>query len=671
MPTNISQQPRVLKHAERLTLADLCDTLMPAIVPEVDDNPQLFALDAASLGVPGAMEEAFATLARSQQLQIRLLLRALERPLVNRLLAGTARSFHDLEHPERQRVLLALARSRSSSLRAGFQGLKRLATFLFYSLLDGDGTNPTWPAIGYSPSSNQPARDPSVKLTHIAQRASLECDVCVIGSGAGGGVVAAELARHGKRVIVLEAGTGLQAPDFDQRELAGMRALFLDQGLTTTHDQALTILAGATLGGGTTVNWQTSLRLPAAIRDEWAALSGCSHFVEESFERSFDAVAHRLNINEQESILNPNNARLRAGCDALGYHWRTIPRNARDCAPAQCGYCTYGCRHGGKQGTAVTYLADAQAYGDTTIIPGCRAEQVLIENKRVQGVRAAIREVSTGRSHRLEVRSPIVVVAAGALHSPALLLRSGLDLPAIGRNLFLHPTSAIAGIYEERIESWSGPPQTVICDHFSQLSPGYGFRIEAVPAHPGLLALALPWFGARDHRRYMQQAAHICALIVLVRDRVGGKVEVARDGRLSIKYQPGLEERVRLAQGIEATLRIHAAAGAREVLTLQTRRHVDRAGTVLGPADVDVACRTLAGHPLHGNWSTLFSAHQMGTCRMGRDPRTAVCDATGGVFGVKGLFIGDASAFPASSGDNPMLTVMALAHHTAQAIKAI
>lgn len=161
------------------------------------------------------------------------------------------------------------------------------------------------------------------------------------------------------------------------------------------------------------------------------------------------------------------------------------------------------------------------------------------------------------------MRAPIVVVAAGALHSPALLLRSGLDLPAIGRNLFLHPTSAIAGIYEERIESWSGPPQTVICDHFSQLSPGYGFRIEAVPAHPGLLALALPWFGARDHRRYMQQAAHICALIVLVRDRVGGKVEVARDGRLSIKYQPGLEERVRLAQGIEATLRIHAAAGAR------------------------------------------------------------------------------------------------------------
>ncbi len=671
MSATISEQPQVLKPAERLTLAALCNTLMPALVPEGDDNPQLFALDAVSLGVPSAMEEAFATLARSQQLQIRLLLRALERPVVNRLLAGTARRFRELEHPEQERVLVALAQSRSSSLRAGFQGLKRLATFLFYSLLDARGTNPTWLPIGYAPSSNGPAREPSVKLTHIAQRTWLDCDVCVIGSGAGGGVVAAELARHGKRVIVLEAGTGLQAPDFDQRELVGMRTLFLDQGLTATRDQALTILAGATLGGGTTVNWQTSLRLPAEIRDEWAALSGCSHFVEESFERSFDAVAQRLNVNERESILNPNNARLQAGCEALGYQWRTIPRNARGCEPTQCGYCTYGCRHGGKQGTAVTYLADAQAYGDTTILPGCRAEQVLIENNRVQGVRATIRDVSIGRPHRLDVRAPIVVVAAGALHSPALLLRSGLDLPAIGRNLFLHPTSAVAGVYEERIETWSGPPQTVICDHFAQLSSGYGFRIEAAPAHPGLLALALPWFGARDHRRCMQQAAHICALIVLVRDRVGGKVEVARDGRLSIKYQPGPEERVRLAQGIEATLRIHAAAGAREVLTPQTRRQVGLAGTLLRPADVDAVCRTLARQPLHRNWSTLFSAHQMGTCRMGRDPRTAVCDATGAVFGVKGLFIGDASAFPASSGDNPMLTIMALAHHTAQAIKAV
>jgi choline dehydrogenase-like flavoprotein len=168
---------------------------------------------------------------------------------------------------------------------------------------------------------------------------ALDCDVCIIGSGAGGGVIAAELAAAGRRVLVLEAAAPLQAGDFNQRELEGYDSLYLYRGLLTTRDGAVVILAGAALGGGTAVNWQTSLRTPDDVRAEWAERSGCSFFAEESFTRSLDAVCVRSNVGTAESVVNGNNDALRRGCVALGYKWSTIPRNSHNCDLAQCGYC--------------------------------------------------------------------------------------------------------------------------------------------------------------------------------------------------------------------------------------------------------------------------------------------------------------------------------------------
>ena len=670
MSTNPISASPVLSSAERATLGYISDTLLPALVPEAGDDPRLFALDAASLGVPAVMEQAIGELDAAQQTQFRLLLRALEQPPVIGVLTGKLRRFAELDARDRERALLAMATSRIPLLRTGFQGLKRLATFLFYSLPDAGGTNPSWPALHYVPATNSPATPAVLKVTTITAPAKLEASVCVIGSGAGGSVVAAELAAAGNRVIVLEAGSGQQAPDFDQRELTGMQQLYLDQGMTATRDLGVAILAGASLGGGTTVNWQTSLRTPDAIRDEWAALSGCRHFVETSFTRSLDTVMDRLNVNEAESVINANNAALRDGCSALGYRWSTIFRNAHGCDPAQCGYCMFGCRHGGKQSAAVTYLQDAQHNGDTVIIAGCRARRILIENGRATGVTAMATDPATGRQHPVLVRAPIVVLAAGALHSPALLLHSGLAHPALGRHLYLHPTSAVAGTYDEVIAPWQGPPQTILSDAFAWQSGTYGFRLETAPAHPGLMALATPWFGARRHRREMQHYAHKSAIIVLVRDRVGGRVQVGRSGRPLINYLPGREERAHLQQGIAEAVRVHLAAGASSVMTLHSREPGLQAGAGHSSAAIDALCRQIAQYAVDRNWSTLFSAHQMGTCRMGRDARTAVCNADGEVFGVRGLYIADGSAFPASSGVNPMITIMALAHHTAQRIKA-
>jgi len=660
----------VLTPTERQTLKQVCEALLPSLTPSAGDDSPLFAMHAAALGVDVGVEQAIATLDLPQQQQLRQLLRALEQPFLIALLIGKRRCFSLLTQTEQERVLLAMATSRLGLFRTGFQALKRLTTFLGYTLTDEYGSNPAWQAIGYQPLNDEQTQKALLKLTSIMQPTTLECDVCVIGSGAGGSVVAAELAAAGQRVVVLEAGSGQQAPDFDQREMAGTQNLYLDAGTTSSRDLGVAILAGATLGGGTTINWQTSLRTPDSIRDEWAAVSGCEHFIARSFSDALDAVTTRLNVGTQESVVNQNNAVLQRGSEVLGHHWVTLPRNARGCASAQCGYCVYGCRRGGKQSTAVTYLYDAQHYGDTTIIAHCRAERVRISNGQVKGVVATAVDPVTQRSYAVEVRAPTVVVAAGALNSPALLLRTGLELPALGRNLFLHPTSAVSGTYDERIEPWNGPPQTILNDQFANISGRYGFRLETAPAHPGLLALATPWFSARAHRREMQQAVHKSTFIVLVRDQVGGRVRVSRSGRPVIEYTPGRQEQTHLRQGIAAAVRVHLAAGAHDVLTVHTREQRLRRTAELSSSSIDAFCNQLAQQALVHNWSTIFSAHQMGTCRMGNDPRSAVCDASGEVFGVRGLFIADGSAFPASSGVNPMITIMALAYHTAQQIKA-
>jgi choline dehydrogenase-like flavoprotein len=655
---------------QRRTLEAVCEALLPALVAEGGDDPRLFGLSAASVGVAPAMEEALGKLDKAQQTQFRLLLSALDRAATMGILTGKARRFTALRPPDRERALLAMANSRLPLLRTGFQGLKRLALFLYYSVTDSSGHNPTWEPIGYTPSANPPALAPLLALTQVTRPVELECDVCVIGSGAGGSVVAAELAAAGKRVIVLEAGGGWQAPDYDQHELAGMQSLYLDSGVTASRDLGVAILAGATLGGGTAINWQTSLPLPADVREEWAGLPGCGHFAHEAFTRSTEAVMTRLNATTGESQVNPNNATLQRGCEALGYGWQALARNARGCDPDQCGYCVYGCRHGGKQSSAVTYLRDAQATGDTVIITSCRAERVTMSNGRVTGVEAIATGETPVESHRVRVRAPVVAVAAGAIHSPMLLMRSGLHMPALGRNLFLHPTSAVAGVYDAPVNMWCGPPQSVMCDRFASIDGPYGVRFEVAPAHLGLIALALPWHSARDHRRTMQSAAHVSPIILLTRDKAGGRVRLGPGGRPVITYLPGAREQVHIRRGIAEAARIHLAAGAREVRTLHTREQGPRRPAGASAEAVDAFCERLSHAPVDRNRSILFSAHQMGTCRMGGSARTAVCNPEGEVYGVRGLFIADGSAFPASSGVNPMITISALSHHTAQAMKA-
>lgn len=663
------QAPGALGDAQRRTLSTVCDALMPRLTPVAGDTPALFGVGAQDVDLAGAVETAIGKLGARQRRELRLFLDLMDSALFMLPVTGTASGITRMSAADRETALLALANSALPVVRTGFQAFKRLATFLFYAVTPDGTSNPTWDAIGYEVAPPRNAVSP-LTLTRVRTPATVDADVCVIGSGAGGGVVAAQLAAAGRSVIVLEAGEPDQAADFDQREVMGMQRLYLDQGTTASRDLGVAILAGSCVGGGTSINWQTALRLPDYVRDEWSERSGIRALSGSAFTQALDAVCTRLHVGTSESVRNGNNAALERGCAALGYRWTEIARNSRGCDQSQCGYCVFGCRVGGKQSTANTYLRDAQQTGHTTIIAACRADRLRMERGRVTGVEATARDVTSGSRHPLRINATTVVVSAGALETPAFLLRSGVAHPHVGRNLYLHPTTAVAGRYAEPVRGWIGAPQTVLCDAFGQARGNFGFRLETAPVHPGLVALAQPWYGARDHRVRMQHAAHVSALIVLTRDRRGGRVTIDGEGRAVVSYTVRHMERELLQEGIATAARVHWAAGATEIHTLHAREHTYRRSGARRVPDIDAYCAEIARAPVTANRCAIFSAHQMGTCRMGTDRRASVCDEHGQVHNMPGLYVADASLFPASSGVNPMITVMALAHlvgsHVAQ-----
>ncbi|MDP9201006.1 MAG: GMC family oxidoreductase [Gemmatimonadota bacterium] len=651
-----------LTHRETVALEALADTFVPSLAFAKDEDPVLFSMSASDLGVSPRVAEALERIDPAKRNAFRFFLRLLENPLFIAGVSSRASRFSSLPHDSREKVLQHLARSVVPQLRSAYQGARSLVMLHTYAANGSPESDALLAAIGYEPQINRKATAPHIPLSKVGTESTIECDVCVVGSGAAGSVVAAELAASGQNVLVLEAGTEWSGPDYDQHELTGMQRLFREGGASGTRDSSMSLFAGACLGGGTTVNWQSCFRTPDDVRDEWAEVSGCSFLTSDSFTESLDAVWRRIGASTDESEINENNHAICRGAKSLGYRWSLIARNSLGCDCDQCGSCMFGCRVGGKQSAANTYLLDAIRSGARIMAP-FTARRLVQSKGRVTGVEG-IAQDSKGGAREIKIAAPRVVLAAGALESPALLMRSGLRSPHLGQHLYLHPTVAVTGTYTSPIEAWRGPPQTMVCDQFSNLSEGYGYRIEAAPAHPGLLAVGVPWSSARDHRREMQQVRFAAPFIVLTRDSNSGRVRITRDGEPYFDYRLGGTEKRLLRHGMATAARMHFAAGAERVLTLHSARLLwDRAED---GASIEKFCRRIEAASISPNRLPLFSAHQMGTCRMGADRAGAVCDGDGAVYGVKGAYVADASLFPASSGVNPMITIMALARHVAK-----
>lgn len=655
-------------------LETVCDTLLPSLEAP-DGSSEVVAAyyrrSARDLNVAQLVAETLSLENEQAKAQFRQLLGLLSNAAAGMMLAGSPRPFKTLPQEKREKYLTAMANSPLGQLRQGYQAIKRLATFIYFSVPNPEGVNPNWDVLDYTAPAPPPTDAPQpIKPLGITEDTTLEADAVIIGSGAGGGVVAGELAMAGKSVIVLEKGGYNNESNFTLQEAQATPELYLKRGTLTTKDLGVIVLAGSTLGGGTTINWMTSLRTPPDVLEEWEQRSGLrGHFTGSQLQESFDAVEKRINVNTENSTHNRQNQLLADGCEALGYQVGVIPRNAINCQQ-RCGTCGFGCRYGAKQSTMKTYLQDAYDHG-ARIIVHCSADKVLIESGRAVGVEAHV----TGgeKTYKVTVRAKAVIVAAGSIHSPAVLIRSGLENRHIGRHLYLHPVSTITGIYPEKVYPWQGVMQSAYSREYAHLDGNYGYVLEVPPVHPGLIGLSTPWYSAREYREQLAQAANFATIIVLTRDKGEGTVTVDRDGEPVIDYVVSAYDRKHLLHGLRQAARVHFAAGANAINSLHNKRtRLDRPENgMVSEQQFREFDRQLERHGMGVNRIMMFTAHQMGTCRMGADHTTSVSNEHGEVHGVKNLFVCDGSLFPAASGVNPMLSIMGLAHRASQYIKTV
>ncbi len=627
----------------------------------------------------------------SQIRQLRLALRLMESRLANLVLARQPATFTSMSPAARERYLLRWALSPIGLRRSAFGSLRKLLTYFAYADPGADASgNPRHAVIGYVPEWPPVTNDPTpIRPTALPfdvgsadEPMTLEADVVVVGSGAGGGVVAAAAAEAGRSVVVLEAGPFVDEASMPRSEMQAYDTLYLNHGLVTTWDGSITMLAGSSVGGGTLINWMTSLEAPAHVRSMWARVHGLDDIADgEAWSDDIATIESELSVSPVEHFAPKDQAILR-GAEQLGWEAAPIRRNAIGCT--DCGSCPFGCRRGSKQSGIRVHLARAAGAG-ARIVPEVRVTKVLVERGRAVGVEGIARTPGTATrsvsQRRVVVRARQVVLAAGALRSPAVLQASGVRHRAIGRHLRLHPAPVVVGAMPSPIDIWHGPMQGARSLQFGADEPGrHGYDIESAPGHPGLMALGLPWDGMDDHAGLMREARNLLPLVAVTRDGGEGRVSLTRAGNVRIDYRL---DKVGLATLRHATVRmarLARAAGAGELIVAATpsiRFHPISGSPAADDAAFERFVDRLITMDFAPNRGSVFSAHQMGTLRMGTRRRQHVCDPAGRVRAssrrnrvIGGLYVADASLFPTAIGVNPMLTVMALARRVARTVLA-
>ena len=641
-----------LTHVQREVLRALVDTAVPSL--QVEDDPHGFwALPGTAVGVDQGLELALADMSETDQAGMA------------QLLDGLAMLGFQHQGRKTREGMLGTAMALAPEALIAISTLRGASCLLAHSITDENGRNPFWPQYGYpGPVLTPPDTEPYI-TPHVPRDGEvIEADVVVVGSGAGGGTIAGVLAAQGKKVVVLEVGRATSERDYRQLELESSQTMMYRGGIAVSADGNIGLLAGATLGGGTTINWHNCVQPSAAVRKEWAGEHGLTDLDSPEFDRHLEAVLARMKATDECSDRNGPHHRIVEGAEKLGWSWHTAVRNVdKDTYdPVAAGYTQFGDPSGSKMGTLNTYLRDAFDHG-AVILANTRADQVCSEAGRACGVAATWTDPETGQTRRVQVTAPNVVVACGALETPALLLRSGIGGPAVGKNLYLHPSAGIFGVYAEDQRAWWGPPQAAVMDEFRDLGDGYGFLVEGSQYYTGVFAFQLARRDGAQAKEAMSKLGRMSDFLFVLRDHQGGEVTIDDKGEAVHTYALTDERDVAgYRKGLRVMAKLHEAAGAEEMWFGATPRVWKRG------EDVDAWCDELDTMHIGAGGLFMGSAHQMGSARMGTDPATSVAQPTGELHDVAGVWIGDTSAFPTPSGANPMLTCMALAHRTAEHI---
>lgn len=497
---------------------------------------------------------------------------------------------------------------------------------------------------------------------HVKRDLVLAADVCVVGSGAGGAPVAAELAARGKRVIVLEAGSHLLPRDFTQIEYDMFQRLYHDKAGRTTRDRAIRVHQGKGVGGSTLHNLNLCARIPEAVFAAWRERYGLTALPPERLHALYADVEARLLVTEIESsAMNGNNLLLKRGCEVLGYRGGMLRHNRAGCASS--GFCELGCPFDAKQNAAKVYLPAAVEAG-ATILADTWATALRWEGRKVRAVEAAVRDPQTGRVlHRVTVEAAAVCVSASATGTPALLRRSEVPDPhrLVGSRLFLHPGSAVAAVARVALRSWIGIPQSYECTELLDFSPKSERRVWIVPAfaHPAGVSAILAGFGA-EHARVLGRYPRLAALSAMVHDEDPGRVGPRGAFGVEIDYELSARDAAQLVLGLRESARLLLAAGVERVIVPKTRPlEIERL------ADVD---RAFAGFAFEKHDLEVTAVHPQGSVWMGDDPAQSCVDSTGRYHHLDNLWVADTSLFPSSIGVPPQLSTYALGTHVGQAI---
>ena len=569
------------------------------------------------------------------------------------LVSRHARPFRSLPAAARESYVLSCETSRLRQRRETLIALKALIMMFFCSdkriqpLLGYDGE--PFKAIEREPALTElNAEQPDQGFYETA-------DVVIVGSGAGGSVAARELAKAGLKVIVLEEGERYDRRDFTGPLPERLRRFYRGNGLTFTIGvPTVSLPIGRGLGGSTLINSGTCFRTPDFVLDAWS-------WDREEMQGFFEEVESILHVGPvTPDIMGANGDVMDAGRRALGYSGGPIRRNATGCHGS--GVCAFGCPLDAKLGMHVTYLPLAAGAG-ARIITGCRVDEIVMQGGRASGVRGSLLDPETGaalRDGKFEIGAATVVLAAGAVYTPALLLRQRIANSSgqVGRHLRIHPGCGVLGVFDHDLHAWKGVMQSYYVDERLR----DGILLEATYPPPGV-GYSAGGIGGKGSvlKEMLSRYRQTAAAGLIISDTGTGRVRALPAGGLIISYDLHPDDLRKTLEGIRLAAEIYLAAGAEEVHTLL-------------PAMAPVRKTDDLEQITDGRWRSadlkLSAYHPMGTCRMGADPRTAVVDEHGRSHDVPGLVIADASILPGSTFVNPQLTIMAMVARNARHLAA-
>ena len=489
----------------------------------------------------------------------------------------------------------------------------------------------------------------------IREDRQLAADVLIIGSGAGGGLAAEIFSRAGRRVILIEEGGLRTSSSFNLNEIDAYKELYQEGMTRVTKDGSISILQGRTVGGSTTVNWTSSFRTPHQTLEYWNANWGTKSLTVESLKPWFEIMERRLSIQEWPSA-NANNDVIRRGCEALALSWHHIKRNVNGCW--NLGYCGLGCPTNAKQSMLVTTIPSALEHG-AILIHRLHARRLIVEKNRATGVEA---NVTNGSGAIVRIKAPIVILSAGAIGSPSLLLRSE-QIPnpyqRTGKRTFLHPSVFSFGQMPTEVAGYHGAPQSIYSDHFlweGGTSGPMGYKIETVPMHPAFASGVIRG-RSQNYRQKMKHLASTNGILLLLRDGFhedspGGSIELRDDGTPTVNYPitPYLMDGAKRAYLTAAEIMF--AAGAQGI-------HVGHFDSPVYKSwnEAKRGISELEYKPL---MLRIGCAHVMGGCAMGSDPENSVVNENGQHHQIENLYVCDGSLFPTSLGANPQLSIYGL-----------